>query len=67
MDKGEAVKGQSLYTIMTTVGTIFATLLGGKILDISGATQLLLISSVITGVGAVMIICVVGRVKNKKI
>ena len=52
---------------MTTVGTIFATLLGGKILDISGATQLLLISSVITGVGAVMIICVVGRVKNKKI
>lgn len=67
MEKGEAVKGQSLYTIMTTVGTIFATLLGGKILDVSGATQLLLVSFIITAVGAVMIICVVGRVKHKKI
>ncbi len=36
MDKGEAVKGQSLYTIMTTVGTIFATLIGGKMLDAGG-------------------------------
>ncbi|MBS5334201.1 MAG: MFS transporter [Firmicutes bacterium] len=67
MEKGEAVKGQSLYTIMTTVGTIFATLLGGKILDMSGANMLLLVSTVITGIGAVMIICVVGRVKHKKI
>ena len=52
---------------MTTVGTIFATLLGGKILDMSGANMLLLVSTVITGIGAVMIICVVGRVKHKKI
>ena len=67
MDKGEAVKGQSLYTIMTTVGAIFATLLGGRILDVSGATRLLLVSTLITGAGAALIICVVGRVKNKKI
>ena len=67
MDKGEAVKGQSLYTIMTTVGTIFATLIGGKILDAGGASELLLVSTLITGAGAILIICVVGRVKNKKI
>lgn len=67
MDKGEAVKGQSLYTIMTTVGTIFASLSGGRILDTGGATTLLLVSLVITGAGALIIIFTVGRVRNNKI
>lgn len=32
-----------------------------------GASELLLVSTLITGAGAILIICVVGRVKNKKI
>lgn len=67
MDKGEAVKGQALYTIVTTVASIFASLLGGFILDVSGAKVMLFISTVITAAGAALFICVIGRVKNKKI
>lgn len=67
MDKGEAVKGQALYTIMTTIATIFASLLGGIILDVSGATMLLLVSTLLTGAGAVLLICIIGKVKKKTI
>ncbi len=66
MDRGEAVKGQALYTVMTTVGTVFASLSGGVILDVSGASALLIVSSALTGAGAALIICVVGKVKSKK-
>lgn len=33
MDRGEAVKGQALYTIMITISTVFASFIGGFILD----------------------------------
>ena len=66
MEKGEAVKGQALYTIITTVATIFASLVGGVILDVSGASSLLWISTAITGAGAVLFCLVIERVKEKK-
>lgn len=66
MEKGEAVKGQALYTIITTVSTIFASLVGGVILDMSGAASLLWISTLITGVGALMFCLVIERVKERK-
>lgn len=65
MEKGEAVKGQALYTIVTTVATIFASLLGGVILDVSGASVLLVVSTVITGAGAVLFSIVIERVKKE--
>ena len=36
MAKGEAVKGQALYTVMTTVASMLASVLGGIMLDVSG-------------------------------
>lgn len=66
MEKGEAVKGQALYTIITTVATIFASLAGGVILDFSGAASLLWISTIITGLGALLFCLVIERVKVKK-
>ncbi|MBR6529256.1 MAG: MFS transporter [Firmicutes bacterium] len=66
MEKGEAVKGQALYTIITTVATIFASLAGGVILDFSGASSLLWISTIITGLGALLFCLVIERVKVKK-
>ena len=66
MEKGEAVKGQALYTIVTTVATIFASLVGGVILDISGAASLLWISTIITGVGAILFCLVIEKVKVRK-
>ena len=66
MDKGEAVKGQALYTIVTTVATIFASLAGGVILDMSGASSLLWISTIITGAGALLFCVVIQGVKERK-
>ena len=66
MEKGEAVKGQALYTIVTTVATIFASLAGGVILDMSGASSLLWISTIITGAGAILFCLVIEKVKVRK-
>ena len=65
MEKGEAVKGQALYTIMITVSTVFASFTGGFILDMGGSSALLLIASAVTGVGTLLFIAVVGKIKKK--
>lgn len=64
MSKGEAVKGQALYTMMITVTTIFSSLVGGAILDFSGAKMLTLVATVATAIGAVIIIATVDKVKR---
>ncbi|MBR5315224.1 MAG: MFS transporter [Firmicutes bacterium] len=64
MSKGEAVKGQALYTMMTTVTTILASLIGGIVLDLSGAKMLTLVGTVITAIGAVVIFATVDKVKR---
>ena len=66
MEKGEAVKGQATYTSMTTAGAIFSSLSGGVILDLFGAQTLLLTASVLTGIGAALIVALVGRVRSNK-
>lgn len=63
MSKGEAVKGQALFTMMITVTTVFASLIGGVILDYSGAFMLTLVATIFTAVGAVVIIVSVDKVK----
>lgn len=66
MEKGEAVKGQSFITGMITLSNVFASLFGGIILDCSGASLLLLISTVLCGVGTLIVLAVVGRIKPKE-
>ncbi len=67
MSHGEAVKGQALYTTMITVTTIFASLLGGRILDVAGAKSLMLVSTIATALGAALIILTIDRVKSSKL
>jgi PPP family 3-phenylpropionic acid transporter len=62
MEKGEAVKGQSLVTGMMTLSGVFASLLGGAILDIGGPSQLLLISTGLAVIGTFSIFMTVNRV-----
>jgi PPP family 3-phenylpropionic acid transporter len=62
MEKGEAVKGQSLVTGMMTLSGVFASLLGGAVLDIGGPSQLLLISTILAIVGTISIFLTVNRV-----
>ena len=64
MSKGEAVKGQAFFTMMTTVTTIIGSLIGGVILDLSGARMLMLVATIFTAIGALIIIATVDKVKK---
>lgn len=66
MEKGEAVKGQSFVTGMITMSTVFASLLGGIILDASGASLLLLISTATCVLGTIIVFFSVGRIKGSR-
>ncbi|MFR7989264.1 MAG: MFS transporter [Anaerovoracaceae bacterium] len=66
MSRGEAVKGQALFTTMITVTTVFSSLVGGVILDLSGAKMLTLTATLVTAVGAVIIFLSVDRVKTSR-
>ncbi|MDF3002788.1 MAG: hypothetical protein K0Q48_2907 [Bacillota bacterium] len=66
MEKGEAVKGQSFVTGMITMSTVFASLLGGVILDISGASLLLVISTATCVFGTMIVFLSVDRIRMKQ-
>ena len=65
MAHGEAVKGQALYTVMTTVASVIASIAGGFILDIQGPSFLLLVSTVLSAAGSVLVVLLVGRIRKK--
>lgn len=65
MEKGEAVKGQALFTTMVTVTTVISSLVGGAILDMSGARMLTFIAMLATAAGAIVIIATVDKVNKK--
>lgn len=67
MSKGEAVRGQALFTTMITVTTIFSSLLGGWILDVSGPKSLTFIATLATAAGAMIVLAVVDRIRPKNI
>ena len=64
MSKGEAVKGQAFFTMMTTVASIIGSLIGGVILDLSGAKTLTLIATIFTAVGTAILIATIDKVKK---
>ena len=66
MSKGEAVKGQAFFTMMTTVASIVGSLIGGVILDISGAKMLTLVATIFTAIGTVILIMTVDKVKKNE-
>lgn len=55
MDRGEAVRGQAVYTIMVTVGTVLSSLAGGWILDEYSVKMFLGIATVLTAAGGIII------------
>lgn len=66
MSRGEAVKGQALYTTMVTAATVVASLAGGVILDASGPKTLTFISTLATIAGAVLIIFTIDKIKSRE-
>ncbi len=65
MSRGEAVKGQALFTTMVTVTTIFSSFLGGWILDMAGPKMLTFIATLATAAGAILILAVIDKVKQE--
>lgn len=61
MSKGEAVKGQALFTTMVTVTTVFSSLAGGILLDAGGAKMLTFTATLATAAGAAIIIAALGK------
>ena len=66
MAKGEAVKGQAVYTVTTTVSAVLASVLGGIMLDASGPSFMLLVSTIATAAGALLVMLIVGRIGVSK-
>lgn len=67
MSRGEAVRGQAVYTTAITVGNVLGCVAGGRILDIYSVKTLLLISSIITIAGAAIICIIVNRIKSSDV
>ncbi len=65
MERGEAVKGQAMYTTAITVSSVFASVLGGVILDVSGPKLMLLVSVALTVLGAAGVMTLVDKVAKK--
>ena len=66
MSPGEAVKGQSLFTMMFTFATIIASFAGGWILDASGAKMLTFIAALITAAGAAVVFLSINKVEDHR-
>lgn len=66
MSKGEAVKGQAFYTTMGTIAVVLSSLVGGWVLDMSGAKTLLFISTIFTVAGTVIIFLTIDRIHINK-
>ncbi len=65
MERGEAVRGQAVYTTAITIGGVFANIVGGIILDVSGPKTMLLVSTILTVVGAAGVFLLVGKIDKK--
>lgn len=65
MRKGEAVKGQAFYTMMITISSIVSSVAGGFLLDTVGDKAMLLVSTLLTAVGAAVIILLIGRIGKR--
>lgn len=63
MDKGEALRGQAVFTIALTVGNVLGSVFGGMLLDAYTPKILLMISSVISIVGTAVIVILIKRIK----
>lgn len=66
IDKEDSIKGQSMVTMAITGSGIIANLLGGILLDLIGVKYVLLIGSVVSIIGAAVVIASVENNKEIK-
>ena len=66
MRPGEAVKGQTLFTVMINIGNMASSIIGGIILDVAGPKSLLIVATGMATFGAMMIILMVDKAGQSK-
>ena len=64
MREGEAIKGQMLFTVVTTTAAIVAGLAGGRIIDLSGAKTMMVCAAVASLIGAVILMLTVDKMER---
>ena len=64
VEECDRVKGQAYMTMANTLGIVFASMLGGVLIDIYGTNGMMIVGSVITVVGTVLIF--LSTMKNKE-
>ena len=64
VEECDRVKGQAYMTMANTLGIVFASMLGGVLIDIYGTNGMMIVGSVITVVGTVLIF--LSTTKNKE-
>lgn len=63
MRKGEAVKGQAMFTTVTNIAYILCSFVGGMLLDAYGAGTLMMVSTALTALGAIIIVLTIEKVR----
>lgn len=66
MSPGEAVKGQALFTMMIVLSTIAASFAGGWLIDAAGVGAMNLTATVVTAIGALIVILSVNKVEDHR-
>ena len=56
MDKGEALRGQAMFTVAITLGNIIGSVAGGMILDLCSSKMLLLTGTFVSTAGTLLIV-----------
>ena len=64
VEECDRVKGQAYMTMANTLGIVFASMLGGVLIDLCGTGGMMIVGSVITVVGTVLIF--LSTMKNKE-
>jgi hypothetical protein len=64
VEECDRVKGQAYMTMSNTLGIVFASLLGGALIDILGTNGMLMVGSIISVVGCVLVF--ISTTKEKK-
>lgn len=64
IEKHNAVKGQAFVTAMITLGSIFASYIGGLLLDSSTPRFTLFVGVIVSAVGTLIMLCAIQTTKN---
>lgn len=64
LNKADAVKGQAFITSAVTLGTVFASIINGRLLDITTVHNVLWIGTIVAWIGSIVIFLSVEKVSD---